>query len=67
MTAVEPSREQRRGMDEEVKLLEMFFASCQMSFGEFEFDRLLHSLWMKELFVRQRTALARFWAAIYSA
>ncbi len=37
MTAVELSGEQSGGKDEEVKLLEMFLARCQKSFGELEF------------------------------
>ncbi len=60
MTAVEPSGKQRGGKDEEVTLLEMFLARCQKYFGELEFDRLLHFLWMKEFFVSRRTDLARF-------
>ncbi len=67
MTAVEPSGEQRGGKDEDVKLLEMFLARCQMSFGELEFDRLLHFLWMKEFLLSRRTDLARFREEIYSA
>ena len=67
VTAVEPSGEQRGGKDEEVKLLDMFLARCQKSFGELEFARLLHFLWMKEFLVSRRIDLARFRAEIYSA
>ncbi len=60
MTAVETSGEQREGKDEEVKLLEMFLARSQNSFGELEFDMLLHFLRMKEFLLSRRTDLVRF-------
>ncbi len=67
MTPAEPSGKQRGGKDEEVKLLEMFLARCQKSFGELKFARLLHFLWIKEFLLNRRTVLARFRAEIYRA
>ncbi len=63
MTAVEPSGEESGGKDEEVKLLEMFLARCQKSFGELEFAFSMD----ERILVSQRTDLARFRAEIYSA
>ncbi len=58
MTAVDPSGEQSGGKDEEVKLLEMFMTRCYKSFGDLEFDRLLHFLCTKKFSVSRRTDLA---------
>ncbi len=43
----------------------MFLARSQKSFGELEFAKLLHFLWIKDFLVSRRTHLARFLDEIY--